>query len=367
MDVASTARGVWSALGGMLSSSISPAGSNSTGGAGVVSESPPPAAGGRWFSSRSAPTSTPLSGPNPPVTTSPAPARQGELFDARRMSANLLKWGSSAGSGGDTQENGEGGGGKKPQWVALYDVGPLFDGGRGGGLHPSGQEAAPFLVAHFPYNLSNAHSTSHSKPGSSSGDGQGGGGGDTLLPQTHVFTSPSAISALSLSPSGALLAVADGDGAVVRVFQVRSRGVVGRGSGGAGGYAPVSPRASPAAMGRKMPSLSSSPVSNRGGRRRGSSSASSASTGPSIGAGLLGTSPASGVGGGREMGGMGRGEAPGEPHRNVWHLYDLVRGVSRARVESVVWAGDERWVGVGTGTGTLREFWFIFILGFGAE
>ncbi len=48
--------------------------------------------------------------------------------------------------------------------------------------------------------------------------------------------------------------------------------------------------------------------------------------------------------------------SPNEPsfHPNVWHLYDLGRGMTRAKVESLVWAHDGRWLGVGTGAGTLR-------------
>lgn len=41
--------------------------------------------------------------------------------------------------------------------------------------------------------------------------------------------------------------------------------------------------------------------------------------------------------------------------RELWHVYDLVRGVTRARVESIEWSRDMRWVAVGTAKGTLRK------------
>jgi len=40
----------------------------------------------------------------------------------------------------------------------------------------------------------------------------------------------------------------------------------------------------------------------------------------------------------------------------VWHLYELRRGNTAAKVVEVTWADDGRWVGVETSRGTIREF-----------
>jgi hypothetical protein len=53
--------------------------------------------------------------------------------------------------------------------------------------------------------------------------------------------------------------------------------------------------------------------------------------------------------------GARRGEMRGEVKGEVWDLYELRRGNSLAQVDNVKWAEDERWVGVGTGKGTIRK------------
>ena len=40
----------------------------------------------------------------------------------------------------------------------------------------------------------------------------------------------------------------------------------------------------------------------------------------------------------------------------VWHLYDLVRGSTKADVGELVWEKDGRWVGFGSSNGTIRQF-----------
>lgn len=39
----------------------------------------------------------------------------------------------------------------------------------------------------------------------------------------------------------------------------------------------------------------------------------------------------------------------------AWHLYELRRGTTAATVNDVAWDKDGRWIGVGTGRGTIRE------------
>ena len=47
----------------------------------------------------------------------------------------------------------------------------------------------------------------------------------------------------------------------------------------------------------------------------------------------------------------------------AWHLYELRRGTTPATVCEVSWSRDGRWIGVGTGKGTIREYLFICFLG----
>lgn len=51
----------------------------------------------------------------------------------------------------------------------------------------------------------------------------------------------------------------------------------------------------------------------------------------------------------------GRHGAEGEVSGEVWHMYELRRGNTAAAVSEVQWSLDERWVGVATQRGTVRE------------
>lgn len=46
---------------------------------------------------------------------------------------------------------------------------------------------------------------------------------------------------------------------------------------------------------------------------------------------------------------------PAEPLGQVWHLYELRRGNTPGTVCEVTWSNDGRWVGIGTGKGTIRK------------
>jgi len=316
-EVATTARGVWSgissaasnALGGLMSGASGPASSSSS---------------GRWPFSRSAPNPSVLA-EHPPASSGPTPHRHG---NDRRLSnqasltafrglpgANLLKW--SPNSDLDNPEVSTEP--AKPQWIALYDLQPLLDGMRS----LTDEPAAPFLLAHFPFNLSSPSPTAAPSQPTALG----------LL---------SSISALSISPSGSLLAVGDGDGTMVKVFHVRSQGSLAWRDAHPVQH-PVSPRPP------RPPSLSSSPTdvfSSPLMRRRSSVSSSSSRSTVNPGARSDASSTSATV----------AGAGVTTPSRkNVWHVYDLVRGITRATVESIVWSHDERWVGVGTATGTLRK------------
>jgi hypothetical protein len=170
-----------------------------------------------------------------------------------------------------------------------------------------------------------------------------------------ILTPNASISALSISPTGSLVAVADADGTVVKVFRVRSRGknvwrsqqIARQGST----LPPSSPRPP------RPPSLSPPPtpsfdvyVSPRGRRRSSTSSSGGGNTKPVVGS--FGSTPRGASG--PDNATLGSASAAGEPPSNIWHVYDLVRGVTRAKVESIVWSHDERWVGIGTAAGTLR-------------
>nr|XP_019007868.1 uncharacterized protein I206_07502 [Kwoniella pini CBS 10737]OCF46649.1 hypothetical protein I206_07502 [Kwoniella pini CBS 10737] len=49
-------------------------------------------------------------------------------------------------------------------------------------------------------------------------------------------------------------------------------------------------------------------------------------------------------------------ELAGDVKGHVWHLYELKRGYTAANVKEVNWARDGRWIGVGTGKGTVHVF-----------
>jgi hypothetical protein len=40
----------------------------------------------------------------------------------------------------------------------------------------------------------------------------------------------------------------------------------------------------------------------------------------------------------------------------VWHVYDLVRGATKADVGELVWEKDGRWAGFGSSNGTIRQY-----------
>jgi hypothetical protein len=129
----------------------------------------------------------------------------------------------------------------------------------------------------------------------------------TIPTSTNPGTSPfTTISALSFSPSGTLLAASDQDGCVLRVFSVR-------GPIPSTIEAPSSRRSSASSASRRRTSFRSSRQSEE----------HAATSGPV-------PSP-------------------------VWHTYDLVRGVTRGTIESVVWGLDSRWVGFVSGRGTFRK------------
>ena len=317
-EVATTARGVWSGISSAASNALGGLVSGASGSASSTSSS-------RWLfsSSRSAPNPSVLaehipasSGPTPHRRSGDRrPSSQTNLTAFRGLpGANLLKW--SPNSDLDNPEvSAEP---AKPQWIALYDLQPLIDRMRSLTEEP----AAPFLLAHFPFNLS---STSPAAAPS----------------QPTVLGVVSSISALSISPSGSLLAVADGDGTMVKVFHVRSQGSLAWRDAH-----PVQHPASPRPP--RPPSLSSSPSDAFSSpRMRRKSSVSSSGGRPTV---TSGGSDASGPS--AAVAGAG---VTTPSRKNVWHVYDLVRGVTRATVESIVWSHDERWVGVGTATGTLRK------------
>jgi hypothetical protein len=314
-EVATTARGVWSGISSAASNALGGLMSGTSGSASTSSS-------GRWPFSRSAPNPSVLA-QHPPASSGPTPSRHGSdrrLYSQANLTslrglpgANLLKW--SPNSDLDNPEVSTEP--AKPQWIALYDLQPLLDGLRS----LTDEPAAPFLLAHFPFNLSSASAAIPSQP--------------------TVLGAVSSISALSISPSGSLLAAADGDGTMVKVFHVRSQGSLAWRDAH-----PVQHPASPRPP--RPPSLSSSPSDTFSSPRMRRRSSVSSSGGrpivtPGGGSDTSGTSAMAGAG------------VTTPSRKNVWHVYDLVRGITRATVESIVWSHDERWVGVGTATGTLRK------------
>lgn len=188
-------------------------------------------------------------------------------------------------------------------YITVLDLSPLWQtttatGGR------ALQVAQPVLLAHFLATGSStpSSSTSHHAP---------------------------AIQMMSFSPSGTLLCVSDVLGHISKIFQIRG-GLSGLRSGAAsvGG----SSGGAPAASGRRAASAGAlTPItSNNNSRRRSSGASSNASS-----------NVARGTGGGDD---------------SVWHLYDLYRGSTTAKISSISWAHDARWIGVGTARGTLHVF-----------
>lgn len=139
----------------------------------------------------------------------------------------------------------------------------------------------------------------------------------TSLPSSVLPSSTShaySIQTISFSPSGTMLCICDVNGHGAKVFQLR---------GGLRGLrdpnnwsAPEDMQATLIAAGRIPP----------GHRRR--SSAGSSNSSHSV-------APTRAV--------------------DAWHMYDLVRGSTHAKVDRICWSEDARWIGIGTARGTLRE------------
>ena len=310
MEVATTVRGVWSGMsaaassawGGLIANAVPQESSSTT---------------SKWSFSRSAPTpgtaGSRTSGewhPSSPGGVSALKAPPTAAADPRSHH-HLASEGESLISATQNSES------VRPRWIAVYDLYPL--------LGMQSPTSPPLLMAHFPLALTS---------------------------NTPTLSSSTVISALSFSPSGALLAAGDGDGAVVKVFQLRWSGVAQRRDPPPPVVSSPRPPRPPSLPPSPNDSYSSPPSvhgSSSASRPRRRSSASSVSR-PTV------VAVHNAVRGDR--GGVPHIRSSGQ-HRNVWHVYDLVRGVTRAKVEGVGWAHDERWVGVSTAAGTLRELFFL--------
>ncbi|KAF8315030.1 hypothetical protein DL93DRAFT_964688 [Clavulina sp. PMI_390] len=380
-EVATTARGMWSGLSSVASQAwAGVSGSISNSSSGSVSSS----SGSKWPFSSSAPTPSVLGDRPPPhVATGPSPARHGDEYGYRdhhrRMSSQtgttpgLASLGipgflrpSPTGSAADGVEGGADAPlaeAAKPQWIALYDLQPLLDSlSTSTSAAPS--TSPPYLVAHFPFNLGG--STSSALPPTSLALSMSLTSSTTTSAALGALSPVPAIACLSLSPSGTLLAAADADGTTIKVFLVRSRGIVSRrnrdsahrpSSSSGTGRVP-SANASPRVP--RMPSLSSSPSDpyTTSPRLRRRSSVSSSTGGGRPGSSRGGGGESVGAGGAGLLGAASNAERERKRgvDKEVWHVYDLVRGMTKGRVESIVWSHDERWVGVGTASGTLHIF-----------
>lgn len=126
-----------------------------------------------------------------------------------------------------------------------------------------------------------------------------GTGGDPVKVAEFVVSKDRPIAGLTFAPDGCAVMVAPRDGQVLQVYQVRP--VPGGGCAGAGAGA----------------------GDGEGRAKRGS---------------VLGA-------------GAGSREA-----RTPWHVYDLRRGRTSAVVEGAEWAGDGRWVAIGTRKRTVHVF-----------
>ncbi|KAG8947250.1 hypothetical protein FRC03_001135 [Tulasnella sp. 419] len=178
-------------------------------------------------------------------------------------------------------------------YVTILDLGPLF----------TGASAEPVQVAHF---LATSVSGMHG----------------------------SAVHALRFSPSGTLLCVADVNGNVLKVFQVRGMNPHRFGNTKQNQRHVKKESSSSNAMINSPPSSfpgQGAHIPNNRRRSSGASTSTSTST----------------VGGSTNVGQSGD---------SVWHLYDLMRGTTSAKVENIVWSRDMRWIGVGTQRGTLHVF-----------
>ncbi|KDQ09028.1 hypothetical protein BOTBODRAFT_58941 [Botryobasidium botryosum FD-172 SS1] len=192
---------------------------------------------------------------------------------------------------------------QSPHWITVLDLGPL--------LRPqpstSGSGTNPSKVAYFPH-----HSGAHTP-----------------------------LAMLAFNGSGTQLASCDTEGSVIKVWAIRPlpRTIASKAGSPKSEHVSMHPRSPPVSPRVTSPPLS--PIESIGGLRPADQSVRSldkSATQPQR------TSNSSG----KEDRGDGIGTA--------WHMYDLIRGVTRAHVESLCWSTDGRWLGVGSAKGTLHLF-----------
>ncbi|KAG8996868.1 hypothetical protein FRB94_007998 [Tulasnella sp. JGI-2019a] len=189
-------------------------------------------------------------------------------------------------------------------YVMVMDLGPLLEPNNKSG-QPAGDTAPqqPVPLAHF-------LATSSSTGGSSS---------------SHA----PAVQTLSFSPSGTILCVCDVSGHTSKVFQIR------------GALKGLKSAVTPSDVGRRPASAASgagaaSPASHSASHSRDRRRSSGASSNTSSNLGLRGQAATGGD--------------------SVWHLYDLYRGSTSARIEGVSWSHDARYIGISTARGTFHVF-----------
>ncbi|KAG8846851.1 hypothetical protein FRB96_001767 [Tulasnella sp. 330] len=191
-------------------------------------------------------------------------------------------------------------------YVMVLDLAPLL-----GANAPSSRltldavAAQPIPLAHFLATASSAHGTTTSNA--------------------------PAVQALSFSHSGTMLCVCDVSGHVSKVFQIRG-GLRGLRHFSASASGDASRRPASASGGAGPASPTSRSASHSRDRRRSSGASSSTSSNISS-----------------------RG-SPATASDSVWHLYDLYRGNTSARIESISWSHDARYVGISTARGTFHIF-----------
>lgn len=298
MDVATTARRVGEGVWGGFSAAASSAWSGLTLGEArstVVSPAPAPS---RWSFSRSAPTSREPGGDWISGLPIPAhPLRTKASLHHPPNERNSSSSGQPASAHSPIESRG---------WVCVYDLHPLLMG-------PARSD--PKQIARFPFISSRA-----------------------AIPPSSSSASP--ITCISFSPSGALLALADSDGGLVKVFQLRAKrpDVTPQSRESIHQNLNISPHSLPQSLSPPSPRMTKG-TNLPSTRRRRQSSASSASN--------VSSST------------QDRASAPVDghastDHADVWHVYDLSRGVTRANIQNIQFSADECWIGVGTEAGTLR-------------
>ncbi|KAG8907150.1 hypothetical protein FRB99_005258 [Tulasnella sp. 403] len=185
-------------------------------------------------------------------------------------------------------------------YVTILDLMPLCQSNRSvkSGAIPS---THPVQIAHF---LATAASSS-------------------VIPSTS--THGVGVQSISFSPSGTMLCVCDVHGHVAKVFQIRG------GVRGLRGVHSWTTAQETSVRGNRRSSAGGGRTSFESRRR--SSGGSSASSNSTV---------------------SGRGNLYGGDA--IWHMYDLVRGATNGKIESISWSFDARWLGVGTNRGTLHVF-----------